>query len=168
MRFKISKSKYENWQNYEYCEISKGRTKSKFANFWNQILVFHIEKKKSKISQILQFRKSLNFHLQQTHKIIKFLKLLISKISKFSKFYNLYSRIPKISNLMVNYHMCILSVRIIQTIIKIKKINSPIEESNNSTFIILIFEISKSRNIGRSTFGLLILFFKIIRTQDIR
>ena len=27
------------------------------------------------------------------------------------------------------------------------------EKSNNSTFVICIFEISKFRNIGRSTFG---------------
>ena len=28
-------SKYENWQNCEWCGISNGRTIPKFANFWN-------------------------------------------------------------------------------------------------------------------------------------
>ena len=31
----ISKGKYENWQNCEWCEILDGRTISKFANFLN-------------------------------------------------------------------------------------------------------------------------------------
>ena len=35
----------------------------------------------------------------------------------------------------------------------LKKKDSKIEKLNNSTFVILIFEISKFRNIGRSTFG---------------
>ena len=72
MMFRISKSKYENWRN----GISNGRTKSKFANFRNKILVFPIEKNIPKISQILQFRILSNFHYRQTHKIIKFLKWL--------------------------------------------------------------------------------------------
>ena len=33
-----------------------------------------------------------------------------------------------------------------------KTINSRIKQSNNSSFVILIFEISKLRNISRSTF----------------
>ena len=33
------------------------------------------------------------------------------------------------------------------------KKNWKIEKSNNSTFVILIFEILKSRNISRATFG---------------
>ena len=72
MRFRISNSKYENWRS----GISNGRTKPKFSNFRNQILVFQIEKKIPKIFQILQFRKSSNLHYRQTYKIIKFLKLL--------------------------------------------------------------------------------------------
>ena len=36
---------------------------------------------------------------------------------------------------------------------KKKRINSEIEKSNNSTFVISIFEVSNFRNIGRSTFG---------------
>ena len=35
-----------------------------------------LKKKISKVSQIVQFRKSSNFHHRQTHEIIKFLKLL--------------------------------------------------------------------------------------------
>ena len=59
MRFRISKIKNENWRNYELrIRISNGRTKPKFANFWNQIMVLRIEKK----TQILKFRKSSNFH----------------------------------------------------------------------------------------------------------
>ena len=72
MRFRISKRKYDNWRS----GISNGRTKPKFASSRNQILVFQIKKKIPKISQILQFRKSSNFHYRQTHKIIKFSKLL--------------------------------------------------------------------------------------------
>ena len=68
IRFRISKIQYENWRNYEYCGMSNGRTKSKFANFWNQIMVFQIEKRISKIAQILQYRKLLNFHYRQTQK----------------------------------------------------------------------------------------------------
>ena len=56
MRFRISKIKNENWRNYEQREITNGRTKPKFAIFWNQIVVFQIEQKIPKISQILQFR----------------------------------------------------------------------------------------------------------------
>ena len=36
---------------------------------------------------------------------------------------------------------------------KNKKINSKIKKSNNSTFVILIFEIFELRNIGRFKFG---------------
>ena len=63
-RASISIGEAENW-----------RTKPKFANFWNQILVFHIEKKIPRISQILQFQKSSNFHYRKTHRIIKIFKL---------------------------------------------------------------------------------------------
>ena len=62
MRFRISKSKYENWRS----GISNGRIKLKFANFRNQILVFQIKKKNSKnfpnftISKIIKFPLSKN------------------------------------------------------------------------------------------------------------
>ena len=82
-----------------------------------------LKRKILKISQILQFRGSSNFHYRETHKTIKFLKLLNFKnehIFKISQFVKL-SKFRKISNLMVNYHICILSIRMIQTIIKIKK-----------------------------------------------
>ena len=57
MKFRISKIKNENWRNYEQCGIPNGRTKPKFANFWNQIMVFQIEKKfpNFKISKIIKF-----------------------------------------------------------------------------------------------------------------
>ena len=60
-------------------------------------------------------------------------------------------KIPKILNL-VNYHIFIVSVQRIQTNVKLK-INLKIKKSNNSTFVILIFEIPKFRKIGCSTFG---------------
>ena len=112
MRFRISKIKNENWRNYEQCGISNGRTKPKFANFWNQIMVFQIEKKfpNFKISKIITFPLLTN-----SKKIIKVLKLLDFK--KLANFFNLTIfktiKIQKISNLMVNYQICILSVRII-------------------------------------------------------
>ena len=33
----IAKGKYENWQNFEWCGIFKGRIITKFANFESQI-----------------------------------------------------------------------------------------------------------------------------------
>ena len=70
------------------------------------------------MSEIVQFRKLANFQILKICKTIE---------------------IPKTSN-SVNYHTCILSVcRILQNI----KINSKMEESNNSTFVIFIFKISK-------------------------
>ena len=58
MRFRISKSEYENWRS----GISNGRTKSNVINFLNQISVLQIKKQIRKICEILQFRKSSNFH----------------------------------------------------------------------------------------------------------
>ena len=37
-------------------EVENGRTKPKFANFWNQILVFQIEKKFQKFPQFYNFK----------------------------------------------------------------------------------------------------------------
>ena len=53
-------------------EYRMDEKKPKFSNFWSQILVFQIEQKNPKISQILQFRKSSNFYYRQTHKILNF------------------------------------------------------------------------------------------------
>ena len=56
MRFRISKSKYENWRS----GISNGRTKTKFVNYRNHILVFQIKKK---------FEKFPNFYNFENHQI---------------------------------------------------------------------------------------------------
>ena len=53
---------------------------------------------------------------------------------------------------MVNYHMCFEYFNNSNNRKNISKTNSQIEKLNNSTFVILIFEISKFRNIGHSTF----------------
>ena len=66
--------------------------------------------------QILQFRKSSNFHYWPTQKknnqsseIVEFQKLVNFKNLTI----RITIRIQKISNLMVNYQICVLSVRII-------------------------------------------------------
>ena len=84
-------------------------------------MVLQIKKK------ILKFPKFYNFENHQISIIVKQKKNQISKIVKFQKLANFWNlticktiKIPKISNLMVNYQICILSVRITKTIIKIK------------------------------------------------
>ena len=73
----------------------------------------------SKISEILLFRKLANFQISKIYKTIKISKTLN----------------------LVNYHICILSVfRILKNV----KINSKMEESNNSTFVIRISYIESS------------------------
>ena len=63
----ISKGKYENWQNCEWCEISNGQTIPKFFNFLNfdsfpkwknseNLLIFQFRK-----FQELKFEKVANF-----------------------------------------------------------------------------------------------------------
>ena len=64
MRFRISKSKYENWRS----EISNGRTKPKFANFRNQILVLQIKKKFQKFPKFYNFE---NYQISIIDKLIK-------------------------------------------------------------------------------------------------
>ena len=103
MRFTISESKYENWQNHEYCDISKGRAKPKFANFWNETLVFQTEKKIQKFPKFYNFKNHQISEIAEFQKLANFQNLTICKTIKFSK----------ILNLMVNYHICILTVRII-------------------------------------------------------
>ena len=105
--FKISKIKYENWQNYEWCGISNGRTKPKFANFRNQIMAFQIEKKFQKFHKFYNFE---NHRISIIDKVKK--KYQISEIvecRKLASFQNLTIcktiKISRISNLMVNYHI---------------------------------------------------------------
>ena len=76
MKFRISKIKYENRQNYEYRGISNGRTKPKFAHFWNQIMVFQIEKKNSKNFSNFTISKIVKFPVLTNSKKINILKLL--------------------------------------------------------------------------------------------
>ena len=98
-----------------------------------------------KIFQISQFRRSSKFPLLTNLQNNKISELV--QFRKLANFQNLTIcktiKIPKISNLL-NYHICILSVKKISTNVK-KKENSKIKESNNSTFVILIFEIPKYR-----------------------
>ena len=75
-------------------------------------MVFQTEKKIPKISQILQFRKSSNSHYLETQKNNQ-----ISEIVEFQKLENFQNltickiiKIPKNSNLMIHYQICILSV----------------------------------------------------------
>ena len=65
MRFRISRSKYENWRS----GISNGRTKPKLANFGKQILVFQVKKKKFQ-----KFPKFYNFENHQISIIEKLIK----------------------------------------------------------------------------------------------
>ena len=84
-------------------------------------MVFQTEKK-SEISQILQFRKSPNFYYLETQ-----INNQASEIVEFQNLENFQNlpicktiKIPKNSNLLIHYQICISSVRIIQTIFKIK------------------------------------------------
>ena len=93
-------------------KIEQKWTKPKFANFWNQIIVFQIEKKNSKFYNFENHQISIIGKLKknnQSSEIVEFQKL--------SNFKNLTTcktiKIQKISNLMVNYQICILNVRII-------------------------------------------------------
>ena len=104
------KTKYFNWINVFLLSCRMSQTeplKSKFANFWNRITVFQIKKIIPKISQILQFRKSSNFHYwktqknNQTSEIVEFQKLANFQNLTICKTF----KISRISNLMVNYHI---------------------------------------------------------------
>ena len=155
--------KFSNLENFKDCQFRK------FQNFPIQKM------QRSPISKILkicdlkisknfQFVKFRKYPIYQILKIVNlensknfgfensknFPNLTISKMRKFSKFYKL----KKYEN-SINFHFYklsyTLSVRIIYTNIKIKiKLEN---EKIELSFVLLIFEISKFQNIGRSTFG---------------
>ena len=111
----------------------------KFTNF----PMCKIKKKKTicKIQKIFDLEKSKNFEFG------KFQKCLIQQISQISNL----GKYENSKNFPFNKLSYILSVGIIQVEIKIN-VKFENKKSNNLTFVILIFEISKVRNIGRSIF----------------
>ena len=99
--------------------------------------------KKSKNLQFGKFQKCSKYSIFEKNQIFL--------ICQFRKITNLKNTIWKTINIpwiynFTNYHIFWMFEKLKQ--ISKWKINSKIEKSNNSSFVLLVFEISKFRNIG--------------------